>query len=142
MPERTRAILARLGKFIGERRRAERYKVRLPFVIAITDEGTVKGSRRPQSMEGYTLDISISGLALIVPAIRVADHYLAGESRRLSVKLELPVGPVEIQVTPVRYERFGEDESEVGYLIGVKITQMTAPDRTRYEQYLTTALKK
>jgi hypothetical protein len=142
MPERTRAILARLGKFIGERRRAERHKVRLAIAISLTDDGARKGSRPPQAMEGYTLDLSTSGLALIVPAIRVGDHYLAGESRRLSIKLELPEGPVEIQATPVRYERFGEDESEVGYLIGVKIAGMSAPDRTRYEEYLTTVLKK
>ena len=87
-------------------------------------------------MEGYTLDISASGLALIVPAIRIGDHYLAGETRSLTVTLELPVGAVEMQATPVRYERLDEDESEMGYLIGVSFTKLNEPDRVRYEEYI------
>jgi hypothetical protein len=142
MPERTRAILGRLRKFIGERRRAERCTVRLPFVVSLRDERTMKGSRQPQSLDGYTLDISTSGVALIVSAIRIGDHYLAGENQRLSVQLELPTGPVEMQASPVRYERLDEDELEVGYLIGVNITEMNQTDRLRYEEYIAGLIRK
>ena len=142
MPELTRAILARLRKFIGERRRAERRQIRLPFAISLGDERTSKGSRQPQSIEGHTLDISTSGLALMVPAIRIEGRYLAGEDRPLRIKLELPVGPIEFQATPVRYEQFEEDESEMGYLIGVRITAMSESDRRRYDEYIAALVKK
>jgi len=102
----------------------------------------MKGSRQPQSMEGDTHDISTSGLALRVPAIRIGEHYLAGENRSLNIKLELPVGPVEIKAAPVRYERLDEDETEIGYVIGVRITEMSATDRARYEEYIASLIKK
>ena len=78
----------------------------------------------------------------MVPAIRIGEHYLAGENCRLVIKLELPAGPVEIQATPVRYERFDEDESDMGYLIGVSITEMSETDRGRYNEYIASLLKK
>lgn len=87
-------------------------------------------------MAGHTLDLSARGLALIVPAITLADHHLVGENRSLSVKLELPDGPVVMQVTPVRYERLEEQGSETGYLIGVKIIDIVEEDRARFAEYV------
>jgi PilZ domain len=139
MPERTRAILARLRKFIGDRRRAERRQIRLSFTITLPGARTGKGS---QSIEGHTLDVSTSGLALIVPVIRVGEHYLAGEDHALQIMLELPTGKVELSARPVRYERLDEDESETGYLIGVNIAEMNDADRARYEEYVATLLVK
>jgi hypothetical protein len=52
------------------------------------------------------------------------------------VKLELPVGPVEMQVTPVRYESLEEHETETGYLIGVRITAITEADRAKFAAYV------
>ena len=142
MAELTRTILARLRKFIGDRRRAQRCPVRVALAVSLRDEGTTKGSRQPLSIEGYTLDISTSGLALMISAIRLGEHYLVGENRRLVIKLELPAGPVEIQATPVRYERLDEDEFDMGYLIGVSITEMSETDRGRYNEYIASLLKK
>jgi PilZ domain-containing protein len=85
------------------------------------------------SLDGYTLDVSISGLALIVPAIRIGEHYLAGADRKLHVKLELPGGPVEMKVVTVRYEDL-EDGS--GYLIGARILEISDADRASFEKYV------
>ena len=82
------------------------------------------------------MDLSTTGLAAVVPAIRIGEHYLVGDERKLRLKLELPVGPVEMQVKPVRYESLEEHESESGYVIGVQIIAMTDTDRTAYDQYL------
>ena len=49
-------------------------------------------------------------------------------------------GPVEMQVVPVRYERFEEHHSEMGYLIAVKIVGMSDEDRARYAEYVSTLL--
>ena len=140
MPELTRTILGRLRNFIRDRRRAERLQVSLPFTISLVDE---RSSRRPQSTGGHTADVSTSGLALVLSVIRIGDHYLAGgENRRLRIKLELPVGPVDIQATSVRYESLDEENSETGYLIGVSITEMSEADRARYDEYVSSLLKR
>ena len=85
-------------------------------------------------LDGHTLDVSVTGLALIVPAIRIGEHYLAGADRKLHIKLELPSGPVEMTVVTVRYESL-EDES--GYLIGARILEMSDTDKVSFEKYVT-----
>jgi hypothetical protein len=84
------------------------------------------------------LDVSSTGLALIVPAIRIGEHYLAGADRKLHVKLELPSGPVEMKVATVRYESL-EDES--GYLIGARILEMSDTDRGSFEKYVAKVMR-
>jgi len=91
------------------------------------------GARKLPKLDGHTLDISSTGLALIVPAIRIGEHYLAGADRKLHVKLELPSGPVEMKVASVRYEGL-DDES--GYLIGARILEMSDGDRASFEKYV------
>ena len=142
MPELVRQIAARLRRYIGDRRRAERVKAHLPFAVSLLDDWAGNNSRRPNSLDGHTLDISTSGLALIVPAIRIGDHYLAGEGRGLHIDLELPVGSIAIQATAIRYEPWDEDEFERGYLIGVNIITLSDPDRVRYNEYLAGLLNK
>ncbi len=87
-------------------------------------------------MDGHTLDFSMTGLGVIVPAIRIGEHYLVGDQRRLRLKLDLPVGPVEMQVKPTRYESLEEDNSERGYVIGVQILAMADDDRTTYDKFI------
>ena len=96
----------------------------------------LNGTRRVNSLAGHTLDLSTTGLALIVPAITLGEHHLVGENRSLNLKLELPTGLVELQVTPVRYESLEEHETETGYLIGVQIGAMTEEDRAKYSAYV------
>jgi hypothetical protein len=87
-------------------------------------------------MDGYTADLSATGLAVVVPAIRIGEHYLVGGERRLRLKLDLPVGPVEMQVNPTRYESLEDYESERGYVIGVQIIAMADDDRSTYDKFI------
>jgi hypothetical protein len=87
-------------------------------------------------MDGHTLDLSAHGLSLIVPKITLGEHHLIGENRSLTVKLQLPAGPVEMQVMPVRYESLEEHETESGYLIGTRIVVMSDPDRAKFDDYV------
>jgi hypothetical protein len=96
------------------------------------------GSRRVPTLDGYTLDVSVTGLALIVPAIRIGEHYLAGADRKLHVKLELPSGPIEMKVATVRYESL---EDDTGYLIGARIVEISASDRATFEKYVASVIK-
>ena len=134
MSELPRRIVSQLRRFIGNRRRSKRVRTRLSFTLSLSDPrvGT-NGSKRLPTLNGHTLDVSISGLALIVPAIRIGEHYLAGADRKLHVKLELPSGPVELIVVTVRYEDL-EDGS--GYLIGARILEISDADRATFEKYV------
>jgi hypothetical protein len=137
MSELPRRIVAQLRRFIGNRRHSRRVRTRLTFTLSLSDpRASTNGSRRLPTLNGHTLDVSVTGLALIVPAIRIGEHYLAGADRKLYVKLELPGGPVEMKVVSVRYEDM-EDGS--GYLIGARILEISDADRTSFEKYISAA---
>lgn len=111
----------------------------MSFTLSLSDPRVnSNGSRRLPKLDGYTLDVSAAGLGLIVPAIRIGEHYLAGADRKLHVKLELPTGPVEMKVASVRYEGL-EDDS--GYLIGTRILEMSDSDRASFEQYVAKVMR-
>ena len=134
MSELPRRIVSHLRRFIGNRRRSRRVRARLSFTLSLSDPRTnTNGARRLPSLNGHTLDVSSTGLALVVPAIRIGEHYLAGSDRKLHIKLELPSGPVELKVIAVRYESL-EDES--GYLIGARIVELNNPDRASFEKFV------
>jgi hypothetical protein len=137
MSELPRRIVSQLRRFIGNRRHCRRVRVRLAFTLSLSDPRvSTNGSKRLPALDGHTLDVSITGLALIVPAIRIGEHYLAGADRKLHVKLELPSGPVEMKVVTVRYENL-EDGS--GYLIGARILEISDADRAIFEKYVVAA---
>ena len=143
MSELPRRIVSSLRRFIGNRRHSKRVRARLPFTISLSDSrlGT-NGSRRIPTLNGHTLDVSSTGLALIVPAIRIGEHYLAGAERKLHLKLDLPVGPVEMKVATVRYESLEEGSEESGYLIGARISEMSDQHRASYDSYIANLLKR
>lgn len=141
MTELSRQIVARLRRFIGNRRKLKRVRTRLTFSLALADPRlSQNGFRKLPRLSGHTLDLSRTGIALIVPAIRIGEHYLAGNDRKLQVKLELPSGPVEMNVIPVRYESLEEHEEEDGYLIGARISEMNEVDRSRFDAYIAALL--
>jgi hypothetical protein len=141
MPELIRSIAGRLREFVGNRRRAPRYvthlEVGLALNVSLPGADAAKKETQPLKLAGYTRDISASGLALIVPSIRVGGQYVTGENRRLRIMLKLPTGPIEIHATPVRYSPLDEDDGvDTGYLVGVQIVSMSDEDRARFTAYL------
>jgi hypothetical protein len=134
MSELPRRIVSHLRRYIGNRRRSKRVRARLNFTLSLADPRVnTNGSRRLPTLDGHTLDVSTTGLALVVPAIRIGEHYLAGNERKLHIRLELPNGRVEMKVASVRYESL-EDES--GYIIGARIIEMSDSDRASFEKYV------
>jgi len=73
---------------------------------------------------------------MVVPAIRIGEHYLVGQDRRLYLKLELPDAAVEIGVVPVRYESLDEETTDTGYLIGARITEISESDQTQLNEFV------
>ena len=143
MAELARTFASRLLQFFVDRRDARRQQACLPFSLSLASSRLSRmGSRRVPSIGGHTLDISTTGIALIVPAIRIGEHYLVADNRRLEVKLDLPVWPVEMGVIPVRYESLEEHEIEIGYLIGARITDMSEEHRSHFNEYILKLLKR
>lgn len=90
-------------------------------------------------LEGHTRDMRATGLSLVLPEIRIGKQEIAGEDRMLLVLLELPTGTVEMQVAPVRYEQLESDDiAGQGFLIGVRITEISDSDCVRFVKYLRT----
>ncbi len=143
MSELPRRIVSRLRRFIGNRRGHKRVRARIDFKLSLSDPRVhSNGSRRLPTLDGHTLDVSSTGLALIVPAIRIGEHYLAGSDRHLHLKLDLPNGPVEMKVSSVRYESLDESSEETGYVIGARIIEMADADRASFEQYVAKMLSR
>jgi hypothetical protein len=140
MPELVRSIVARVREYVGNRRRARRYRSRAPFRVSLFDPKLSREQlERAPFLEGTTADISASGLALIVPAIRINDRYLTAPDQLLRLLLELPSDLVEMRVAPVRYEQLERADGAAktsGYLIGVRIAEMSDTDRARFDEYL------
>jgi hypothetical protein len=144
MPELIRSIAGRLRSFVGNRRAAPRYMTHLEaglaLSVALPNAKPKAQANTGQSLRlaGYTRDISATGLALIVPAIRIGGQYITGENRTLEIILKLPSGQIQVQATPARYSPLEEDGTDTGYLIGVQITGMSDEDRARFNAYLET----
>ena len=123
--------------FGGNRRRVTRRKVRLPVSVSlIYGDAPAGSSHSPMSVLGYTRDISADGLALIVPAIPTGEDELTSGDHRLRIILALPVGDVEMRATLVRHEHLDKSEQDIGYLIGVSISEMSENERDLYLEYL------
>jgi PilZ domain len=143
MPELIRSIASRLREIVGNRRRAPRYVTHLEVGLALSVSlSSLKPRARDDGqalrLAGYTRDISATGLALIVPAIRIGGQYITGENRTLEILLKLPSGTITVKATPVRYSPLDEEGVDTGYLIGAQIVHMSEEDRARFDAYLRT----
>jgi hypothetical protein len=134
MSEHLRKIASRLRVLIGNRRRAPRHRVRLPVFVSLLDNAA--GSA-PAGVAGHTCDASESGLALVLPAIRVGDRYLVGDGVTLRLTLKLDEASARLYGTPVRYERLegGVDgRDEPAFLVGIHFNE--DGDRALLAEYL------
>jgi hypothetical protein len=129
-----------------ERRSATRYAAQLDawllFQISIEPAaGWPNGSDQgnaPQTLKlvGHTRNLSETGLAFIVPTLRIGDRFAHVIGSQLRITLYLPSGQVEIRATPVRYEKLPPGDAERGYLIGVRIVEMADDEWVRMVSYV------
>ena len=131
MPERLRTIASRLRELVGNRRRAPRHRVRLPVFVSLLDNAP--GSA-PAGVAGHTCDASESGLAVILPAIRVGGRYLAGDDVTLRLTVKLPDASARLYGKPVRYERLEDGQADGGFLVGIHLND--DGDRALLSEYL------
>jgi hypothetical protein len=123
-------------------RHAAQLDARLFFQLSTGEPVTPNDSaiRTPRTLRlvGRTRNISETGIAFIVPTLRIGDEFAHVIGSRLLIRLYLPSGHVEIHATPVRYEQISPSPSERGYLIGVRITEMNDNEWVRMVEYVRT----
>ncbi len=134
-----RKLIAKFNKSLTERVVSTRHNYEVPIKVWIEPDrvtGRLQKSLDYLTISGETKDLSKTGVAFIVPAIRLREYYLVGENRTLNAELDLPEGKIRMQVVGQRYEQVGKHISEARFLIGASIVRMDADDRDAYEQFL------
>ena len=134
MAKLVRRITTELTGFVWSRLTAPRKKLCVPVRICLESES--KASEKSIYVKGETKDLSKSGIAIVIPSIRVSEKYLVGESRPIFADLDLPNGKIKIELVGCRYEQLGIHDSVATYLIGAKIVRMSANDLMLYDEYL------
>ena len=108
-------------------------EARLEFSVLLREAATSDGGvQHLRAVAGHTVNISEAGLAVVLHAQNIDEQYLLGAEGSMAIELDLPNGlSIEIQATPVRYEKLDE-----GYLIGARISEMSERDRGLFMEYL------
>jgi len=108
-------------------------QARLEFSVLLREaDASASGVQHMRAVAGHTVNISAGGLAVMLHAQKIDEQYLSGGEGSMSIELDLPNGgSVEIQATPVRYEKRDD-----GYLIGAQISEMSERDREVLDEYL------
>jgi c-di-GMP-binding flagellar brake protein YcgR len=142
MPELIRSVVSRVRVYFKDRRQSPRLRTRVLFSISVRRKARANGAlAADRTLKGHTQDISLTGLAMMLPQVHLEGHHLAAEGRELSMMLELPNGAMPLVVVPKRYEKLDEAELGCNYLIGAKITQISAEDRVRLKDFITNGLR-
>jgi len=133
-----------LREYITDRRRTPRrgarYASRLPFSVSVLEarRGDTARTERLPSLAGRTRDLGEADLTLIVPSIRIGGEYITLEDNQLRLTLTLPSGAIHLLAAPIRFEQLAGDRAGDGYLVGVRIVEMSEDDRALYLEHLRT----
>ncbi|HZH89126.1 MAG TPA: hypothetical protein VEX70_00765 [Pyrinomonadaceae bacterium] len=123
------------------RRRGARYSARIPFKVSVAGSkhgGATTAAKPAATLTGRTRDLGEGDLNLVVPSIRIGGDYITLKENKLSVTLELPSGAVTLIATAARFEQLDGESAGEGYLVGVRIEEMSDDDRERYVAHLRT----
>ena len=134
-----RKLVSRFNRSVTKQIVAARREFHIPIKISITpatNTGNLTVPAAEYSIRGKTQDLSKTGIAFIVSAIRIKEYYLVGQNRLLNVEIDLPNGKVRMQMIGMRYEQVGIHNSMSEFLIGAKIVKIAAADREVYEDFL------
>lgn len=140
-----RKFISKFNKSVSKSVVAPRRNYEVPIKLSFVPDRSTGKLHMPVdklSITGETMDLSKTGIALIVPAIRLQEYYLVGEGRTLNAELDLPSGNVTMQIVGQRYQQVGKHISTSSYLIGAKILFMSDDNREAYETFLRYGHKK
>jgi len=134
-----RKLIAKFNRLKAEHFASVRHKQAVPIKLSFEPN---RSSRRMDAqpkvvfISGETADLSQSGIAFVVPSVRIKEDYLVGGGRVLNAELDLPNGKVSMKIVGQRYEQVGEHTSTARYLVGASIQEMTDENREAYSDFL------
>ncbi len=134
-----------MSLYENDRRSNPRHRTQLAIrVLVLVTKRMDDDTESVLTCNGYTHNISETGLALVISARSINETFLDEGNCTMQVMLTLPVGSVEITCVPVRYEHVlggetnaGQDiPTDDGFLVGMIITGMSDDMRARYLEYI------
>jgi c-di-GMP-binding flagellar brake protein YcgR len=140
-----RELITKFNRSLSERmvsaRRRHRARVKVWFDPERNSELAIQRAEAA-CVYGETVDISRTGIAILVPSIRVKEKYLVGQDRNLNIEIDLPNGKVYMRAIGRRYEKVGLHVSTERFLVGLHIASLTGTDKETYETFLTTGTRR
>lgn len=138
MTQLIRSLATSINALAGAHFCAPRRRARLRLQLALVDPRTQISEPRAVTFDGYTCDISASGLAILLPVARFSEQLLNQRHRTLRIVLQLATGAIEADAALVRYElvQLNDGAMELGCLIGAQILNMRTADRERFIEHL------
>lgn len=134
-----RSLVTKLTGLIAERSHSPRKKYAAPVKMWFEREsGRLIHTSTADGlfMNGQTVDMSKTGVGIMVSGIRMKEHYIVGQDRVLNLEIDLPREKVRMQVVGRRYERESIHDSIERYIVGMEIVQISDYDREVYENFL------
>jgi c-di-GMP-binding flagellar brake protein YcgR len=134
-----RELVLKMTGTLTQRRASARKCLQVPVKISFEPNKQFLNFRSPNDglfLSGETVDLSKSGIGVLVSSIRIKEDYLVGQERLLNVELDLAGRKVQMQVIGRRYERVGIHLSTEKYLIGAEIVNMAEDHQRTYEYFL------
>lgn len=130
---------------MSERAAPQRHAYQMSISISLepsSKTGKMNAAAANLSVRGETKDFSNTGIAFVVPSIRLRENYLVGENRTLDAELNLPGGKIKMRIVGQRYEQLGDEHSSTtSYLIGATIAQVSDGDREIYDEFLRSGIR-
>ena len=88
---------------------------------------------------GETVNLSETGVAISVSSRHIDHRYLNIVGCKLDLTLDLPTGPVQMQVT-TKWCRLLEEETAERYVMGMRITKMSDDEWVALVRYVHASL--
>lgn len=132
-------MITRFNRSLSERMVSSRRRHTTTIKVWFDPDMNTERSRdaaRAACILGETVDISRTGIAFLVPSIRVKEKYLVGHERNVHVEIDLPTGKIKMTVIGRRYEKVGVHISTERFLVGAHIMSLTGDDKENYETFL------
>jgi hypothetical protein len=134
-----RSLVNKLTGLIAERSHSPRKKYAAPVKLWFEREsGRLIHTSTADGlfMTGQTIDLSKTGIGIMVSGIRMKEHYIVGQERVLNVEIDLPREKVRMQVVGRRYERESIHDSVERYIVGMEIVSISDYDREVYDHFI------
>jgi hypothetical protein len=102
----------------------------------LLDPSTSAGDGLQLHLLGTSLNISVNGVSLMLPAISLKEGYPTRVELSVRLFLDLPDYPVEIQATAIYVRPIDVRAPEQGSVIGLRFNEMSECNRNRLLEYM------